>query len=140
MRKCGECTLCCKLLLVSVYDSPMYEYCKHCTAGGCGIYETRDNVCREFKCGWLRGELTEEDRPDKSGFIVEHLDGVPVVLVLVDEGQDNKVYQETEKLKTQYVENGIAVVLKRSVLLPDTMTSDEATNYIIEAAESIVIE
>jgi hypothetical protein len=47
--------------------------CEHCTAKGCGIYETRpENPCRSFECGWLQdgSPLPEHLRPDRSGVIV----------------------------------------------------------------------
>ena len=47
--------------------------CVHCTAQGCGIYETRpDDPCRKFICAWL-GEgdrIPEHMRPDKCGAII----------------------------------------------------------------------
>jgi len=37
----------------------------------CSIYDKgRPRVCRDYRCGWVKGVLDEEDRPDKSGVIV----------------------------------------------------------------------
>ncbi|MFC1719853.1 hypothetical protein ACFL00_01770 [Pseudomonadota bacterium] len=47
--------------------------CAHCTAQGCGIYETRPEIpCRKFKCAWLaEGDAIPENmRPDRCGAIV----------------------------------------------------------------------
>jgi hypothetical protein len=47
-------------------------YCKHCLPGkGCGIYETRFDICRTFICGWrMVPELGEPWRPDRSGVLI----------------------------------------------------------------------
>lgn len=42
--------------------------CRHCTATGCGVYETRYPICREYFCAWRTVEIFGEDwRPDRSG-------------------------------------------------------------------------
>jgi len=62
-------------------DKEAGRYCKHCLPGkGCGIYETRFEVCRGFLCGWrLVPELGEEWRPDKSGILMltQEVDKLP---------------------------------------------------------------
>src|SRR5581483_1379015 len=47
-------------------------YCRHCIPGkGCGIYETRFDICRTFLCGWrMVPALGPEWRPDKSGILM----------------------------------------------------------------------
>jgi hypothetical protein len=69
---CGSCTVCCMALRVIDLDKEAGSYCKHCLPGkGCGIYETRFEVCRGFLCGWrLVPQLGEEWRPDKSGILM----------------------------------------------------------------------
>ena len=50
---CGDCTVCCHSLRVIELDKPAGIYCQHCVPGkGCGIYETRFDICRTFLCGW----------------------------------------------------------------------------------------
>jgi hypothetical protein len=44
---------------------PANVACRHLTAKGCGIYEKRPQVCRDFRCDWLEGKGTE--RPDAVG-------------------------------------------------------------------------
>jgi len=39
--------------------------------GGCGIYETRPSICRDYRCLWLQGGLEDEERPDRTGGIVD---------------------------------------------------------------------
>lgn len=72
-RECGDCTLCCTLLLV---DTPEIQkdagaMCRHCV-GGCTIHTLRPPVCRGYFCAWRRMELFSPDwRPDKSGVLAE---------------------------------------------------------------------
>jgi hypothetical protein len=45
--------------------------CRHCDFG-CGIYETRPPVCREFYCAWRREDFIPNSwRPDRSGIFSE---------------------------------------------------------------------
>lgn len=72
-KRCGECTACCVELKI---DTPELRKegqvpCPHLTGGGCGIYQTRFKICREFLCGWLLfPELDENWRPDRSGVLI----------------------------------------------------------------------
>lgn len=116
----------------------MYVACQHCDVGsGCSIHEVRDQMCRDFECGWLMGELDEDDRPDKVGFLIELLSGVPVALAITAPGRNDLVHNKTETLRAQYVDKGTAVVVARDVLLPDEMTNDEASEHIVNASKSI---
>jgi hypothetical protein len=69
--------MCCKLLYVKELNKPAGKWCEHCLPGrGCGVYETRWDVCRDFKCSWLlREEIPDSWRPDKSGFIIREMLG-----------------------------------------------------------------
>ena len=76
-RSCGPCTECCRVIQVDDvgdgFSKPADQLCVNCTATGCGIYDTRYEVCRTFQCGWLsdrRELLRERDRPDRSGIII----------------------------------------------------------------------
>ena len=58
-RECGACTVCCTWPTI---DKPEVQkksgaVCKHCTATGCGIYETRYPICREYYCAWRALEM-----------------------------------------------------------------------------------
>lgn len=69
-RTCGECQVCCK---VTTIDLPEIQkesgaFCRHGLGGGCGIYDTRPQVCRAFYCGWrLSRDFPDDWRPDRSG-------------------------------------------------------------------------
>jgi hypothetical protein len=82
-RDCGGCIVCCKELTINEPDikKPPGILCKHCSLedGGCGIYETRPSICRNWFCGWrMLPQLDETWRPDKSEIIVIlSYDGIP---------------------------------------------------------------
>src|SRR5688572_24190989 len=78
---CGSCTLCCKLLGVTLEDGTRLteagQWCKHCLPGdGCAIYRDRPKACRDFECVWLQSqskpgaELPAEMRPDRSHVVL----------------------------------------------------------------------
>lgn len=72
-RQCGPCTACCTELEIAAPElhKKAGVRCPNLTASGCGIYETRPGVCREFLCGWrLFPDLTDDWRPDLSGVMV----------------------------------------------------------------------
>jgi hypothetical protein len=69
-RECGECSLCCKLVLVREDETgflkPEGEWCKHSTKKSCKIYEDRPKACSNFSCVWLNGAGDDKHRPDRS--------------------------------------------------------------------------
>jgi hypothetical protein len=77
-NSCGTCVVCCHALGFNAkegYKKAAGEMCRHCTGSGCGIYETRYELCRIFHCGWRRQPLLgEEWRPDRSGVLLIELD------------------------------------------------------------------
>lgn len=84
-RECGECTVCCQVLLIDEPDLQKQPgvMCKNCTAGGgCQIYDTRPAACRGFFCGWrVMPELGDELRPDRSGIMIRLIrDHIPAGL------------------------------------------------------------
>lgn len=72
-KSCGECNLCCIELPIETPELRKKAQipCSHLTAKGCGIYETRFPICRQFLCGWrLFPELDADWRPDRSGVLI----------------------------------------------------------------------
>jgi hypothetical protein len=71
-RRCGTCTLCCKVMAVPEIAKPLGQWCPHCARGkGCKIHETRPGGCRAFLCGWLIwAELGPEWKPEHSKVVV----------------------------------------------------------------------
>jgi hypothetical protein len=80
-NSCGNCTVCCMALRVVEFDKPAGTLCQHCLPGkGCGIYQTRYDICRTFLCGWrMVPQLGEAWRPDRSGVLIltQEKDQVP---------------------------------------------------------------
>ena len=73
MRKCGPCNLCCVIPAIPQLNKPADTPCEHLTKDGCGIYEDRPQVCRDFACNWLAGVTDEWIRPDIVGAYVTRL-------------------------------------------------------------------
>lgn len=69
-RDCGACTVCCTFPTINKPEIQKLSgaTCRHCTAQGCGIYETRYPVCRNYYCAWRTVDIFDESwRPDLSG-------------------------------------------------------------------------
>jgi hypothetical protein len=68
-RECGDCVSCCEIPSI---DSPKLKkpadvLCPNCTKPGCGIYDKRPVVCRQWYCLWRRLDTLATDmRPEKS--------------------------------------------------------------------------
>ena len=80
-RECGACTVCC---IVPGIDTREIQkrtgaVCRHCSGGGCAIYEARPKACREFFCAWMQDDrlgpapLGPEWRPDLSGVLAQSI-------------------------------------------------------------------
>lgn len=53
-RKCGACSMCCKLMEITELAKPIGEWCPNVRKGsGCAIYADRPPSCAAFSCGWL---------------------------------------------------------------------------------------
>lgn len=71
-RACGECSLCCTILRVDELGKPAGRDCVHQRGTeGCGIHATRPPICRAYRCLWLQGGLEDDERPDRTGGIVD---------------------------------------------------------------------
>ena len=64
--------MCCKLPLIKELEKPSDRWCRHAAIGkGCGIYQDRPPVCREFLCQWMLDPgLGSEWKPEKAKFIL----------------------------------------------------------------------
>jgi hypothetical protein len=85
-RSCGSCTLCCKLFPVPELAKPSGRWCQHIAQGkGCGIHETRPDVCRSFWCQWIENpDLGPEWKPEISRFVLSIYPGSNSLAVTVD--------------------------------------------------------
>jgi hypothetical protein len=71
-RPCGDCIACCQVLNIDEPElvKPQGTLCPNCTGSGCGIYETRPQVCRSWNCAWKRiVSMPAETRPDAMGVL-----------------------------------------------------------------------
>jgi Fe-S-cluster containining protein len=72
-RQCGPCNLCCTAMHVAALDKPAGTPCEHqgkAAGGGCGVYDHRPSVCRNWYCMWVRDNgkvFADDERPDKLG-------------------------------------------------------------------------
>jgi hypothetical protein len=87
-RACGNCTLCCKVIGIGVLQKPAGAWCPHCKiGGGCSIYESRPEECRDFFCMWLAdSRLGEEWKPDRAKMVVTTADEGRTMEIRCDPG------------------------------------------------------
>jgi hypothetical protein len=92
VRRCGGCTLCCKLLPMGMgpmprpdeFKKPAGERCPHQRTGkGCAIYQKRPECCRVWNCRWLGDPEGTAGlrRPDRTHYV---LDIMPDCITLRD--------------------------------------------------------
>lgn len=95
-KTCGTCTLCCKLFPVPPLAKPAGKWCPHVVQGrGCGIHETRPQLCRAFDCQWLENsDLGPEWKPEISKFVLSIYPGTNSLAVTVDPGFPGNWRQE----------------------------------------------
>jgi hypothetical protein len=134
-RECGACTVCCT---VPTIDKPEIQKasgatCRHCSDGGCSIYEIRPPVCRGFYCAWRTVDIfSEEWRPDKSGVMAYvETEGIPehselttgIGLVLV--GNPNRIIRQ--KWFQDFIVTGIMNSIPLFLALPGPRGYQAAT-------------
>jgi hypothetical protein len=78
-KSCGACSVCCKDLTFELEGAlkPAGVMCQHCKVpNGCGIHETRPQICRAYFCGWHHLPSLDEDwRPEKSEILILFREG-----------------------------------------------------------------
>jgi hypothetical protein len=140
-RDCGDCTLCCSVLLI---DTPQIQKqvgtaCRHCS-GGCTIYQTRPEACREFLCAWRKLDiLGPEWRPDLSGILAQiETEDIPAAsgfaagigLMLVD----NPLKTLRQKFFLDFVTMGIVSDIPLFLSLPGP-PGHQAAKVLLNTAE-----
>jgi|SRR6185437_5001951 len=90
-RRCGTCTLCCKLLTIPQFGNPSGQWCPHCVQGrGCTLYPNWPEECRTFYCGYLKWpELGEHWRPSRCKLVVAYKPDGKEIVIHVDPGVPN---------------------------------------------------
>lgn len=90
-RRCGSCTLCCKLLPVRELNKGAGERCKFQRHTGCAIYARKPPACGLWSCMWLVGtDMGDVPRPDRAHYVI---DPMPDYIVIRDNatGEGEKV-------------------------------------------------
>lgn len=118
-RECGDCSLCCKLLVVVELGKPGGVWCDHADPGkGCGAYQERPQSCRVFACAWLRGELPDYWAPRRSRMVIgfREDDSGKVMEISVDRGcrnyerepwkADIEKFSRDERFRTEVILRG----------------------------------
>jgi hypothetical protein len=75
-KDCGACVVCCKAMAIDTPElrKPAGVLCRYNTGSGCGIYDDRPPVCRQWHCGWIRSaSLSADLRPDKSDLLIKYI-------------------------------------------------------------------
>lgn len=83
-RACGHCRECCSIMSVGEWlGKPSHTPCNHLCSTGCAIYANKPRSCTEWRCGWLRGDLSgdEQRRPDKLGVLFDTADVVNTIRI-----------------------------------------------------------
>jgi hypothetical protein len=74
-RRCGECSLCCRLLPVKELGKGAGERCRHQRGLGCKVYHSLRTVspsCELWTCRWLVEDDTADlMRPDRSHYVID---------------------------------------------------------------------
>lgn len=71
-RKCGECSMCCKLMAIDELEKPLGVWCEHVLKRrGCAIYDNRPPSCAAFQCGYLIWPIAGDHwLPSKSKMVI----------------------------------------------------------------------
>jgi hypothetical protein len=71
-KECGDCTMCCKVLVIDHFQKDAGILCSNCSANsGCLIYAKRPEVCQDFECDWkMERSIGPKLRPDMVGTIL----------------------------------------------------------------------
>lgn len=92
-RRCGSCTLCCKLLPVPPLNKPANQRCVHQSSKGCRVYHRLDkgfpHECGLWSCQWLiEADTSSLHRPDRAGYVIDHMPDA--VLIQDHEGGEKR--------------------------------------------------
>lgn len=147
-RKCGDCSLCCKLVPVSEIGKPANQRCMHQRVSkGCVVYRGPrfPRSCALWSCGWLMNlDAADLPRPDHAHYVidpspdyitVQAADGtnsrLPVVQIWIDPRYPH--VHRSPSLRTWLARRaetlGHAALIRRNssdgfVLLPPAVTGD----------------
>lgn len=115
-RKCGECTLCCKLTPIVELRKPGPSFLKLANQKcpfqrfhkGCTIYDDiqqRPRACFVWRCRWLMSDEGTESlpRPDRAGFVI---DEVPDMMTIFDHARGQEISKPAIQIWVGNTEGG----------------------------------
>ena len=123
-RSCGSCSLCCKVVSITLFDKPAGQWCSYAKPGkGCGIHSTRPFVCRSHFCEWMIAKgLGDEWKPERAKFaLIVRNDGNRLT-AHVDPGSPNA--WKREPYYTNFKRWAAEGALRRPVKLIDIMIGE----------------
>lgn len=145
-RKCGDCTLCCKLLPVVELGKNAGQRCDHQRTGkGCSIYADRPVSCSLWSCKWLVDtETAGLPRPDRAHYVIDIMpdyvtmtpqDGAPIRVAVQQVWVDPRhrdawrTPEFREFMQQQAADRGMATIIRWSssdalTVFPPVMSSD----------------
>jgi len=77
-RSCGACTACCTVHKVVELNKDYGVRCQHLSDAGCGVYTKRPQSCKDWYCLWRWNVLSEAERPDLSGVMLDRMPADPL--------------------------------------------------------------
>jgi hypothetical protein len=102
-RPCGDCDLCCSAPAIeeNVIDGeedgnfapkPACQKCQFANGKGCGIYEDRPSVCKDYYCLWSLGLIPAKHYPLHKGvcWTVQPIEGDPEGSIIMGHALDVK--------------------------------------------------
>ena len=127
-KACGDCSLCCKTLVIPELNKPKDSWCPHYARGlGCDIYNDRPPSCRDFSCHWLIDPtLGPEWKPNKCKMVLHARDDA--LAVHVDPGapqpwRREPFYSQLLEKSARNIDRGAMVLViehgRTTIILPD---------------------
>lgn len=75
-RRCGRCSLCCKLVPVPSLGKPAFQRCQYIRTsdkGCCSIYGQHPHDCKGWTCMWTVNSMMRLPRPDRAHYVIDVL-------------------------------------------------------------------
>ena len=131
MNKCGECTLCCKLLELHEIPSEIGVYCEKCIpCEGCTVHDNKPQECKDYQCMWTQMEHVSIDlRPDKCGIIFDRV-ASDVITARLEEGK--MINDLLMGQINHFINEGFSVLIFRGREMKHFLNQNHTKNYVME--------